>query len=331
VNDPVAETVRLIFRMYSEGMCIVSLAEYLNARGILTPNISKAWKNAGAGLWQAGHISIILRSPAYIGEYLTMRRSTKGKEGTVMQIPAIVRADQFERAGKALAEKGAAARGSRGRHYLLRGIIYCGHCGLAMVGSTGGNSKPYYRCTGTVNRGAGKKCGSRQVQAGEIESMIWSDIKKFIRSPGEETELIREGLNRPKSELRPPSDELYPVEKAIFVKKDARSKIISMIARGFIKQEEAEKELQILASEIDLLSRRRELLLRLGEKSSLPGVFEGFAGLLEKLAQRVDALPPSGEVVRLLVKRVEVSTGEQNGKPVSRVSVYYRFSGGEKK
>ncbi|MFZ5651170.1 MAG: recombinase family protein [Bacillota bacterium] len=328
VCEPEAETVRLIFKLYSEGMSMVPLAEYLNARGIPTPTASKSFKNNSAGLWHAGHISIILRSPVYMGEYLTMKRSRKGKSGSVINVRPIISREEFDRAGRILSEN-AMRRGRRGR-YLLRGLVYCGACGLAMVGNKSSGGRAYYRCTGTVNHGRGKVCGNRQVRAEEIERVVWQDIKEFIINPGSIIEAAVQRLEGGRGKTVPADDELDGVERAIIEKREARTRILSMVARSLVSDREAEAELQKLAAGIELLDRRRCLLK--DRKKDLRAFCEGSsctaAGLMKKICAGMDGMSPNPELVRLLVKKVEISTVVIDGKRVPRADIYYRFSPG---
>lgn len=328
VYEPEAETVRLIFQLYSEGMSMAPLAEYLNAREIPTPTVSKKWKSVSPGRWCAGHISIILRNPVYMGEYRTMRRSKKNKTPAVIPVPAIIPADLYQRTGKLLAEYGDFARGRRGRQYLLRGVIFCGQCGLAMVGNSSGGrgGRHYYRCTGTVNYGRGRSCTNRQVRAQDIEQAVWGDIREFIKNPGKVADALKNLLASGKKDIEPVDRELERVEQAIEDKRAARARILSLLARALITGQEAEGQLKRLAAEIDLLSRRRDdLLTRLLESQHQRNQATDMAILLEKLSLLVDSLPPKPEIIKLLVSRVEVTTGEGEGKKTVRAAVYYRF------
>ncbi len=325
IFPPEAETVRLVFRLYNEGMNMVSLAEYLNARGIPTPTASKRTRKASTGLWHAGHISIILRTAAYMGEYRTMRRSRKKRNPAVIKVPAIVSAEEFSRANRLLVENVGAARGSRGRRYLLRGLVYCGRCGLAMVGNRGGGGF-YYRCTGTVNHGRGKSCGNKQVRAADIEQAVWGDIREFLKRPGSVLEKAMSLLEQESVDVDPVEQELGRVEMAVEEKKRARARVLSLAARGMITGLEAEKELNAIAVETNLLNNRRNELLSRHLQSR--AVRSGPAGVdltLERLSRRIDGLAPSGEIVRLLVERIVVDTEVRDGKRVSRADVYYRF------
>lgn len=325
VHHPEAETVKMIFRLYCEGMSMVPLADYLNARGIPTPTVSKKSNNFGTGQWQAGHISIILRTVAYTGEYRTMRRSRNRKAGGVIEVPAIVTAEEFSRAGRIMVENAGAARGSRGRRYLLRGIIYCGLCGRAMVGS-GSGGRFYYRCTGTVNHGAGRACENSLVRAEAIEQAIWSDIKAFLRSPGSVMSAVKARLDRDREDTGPVERELFQVDASVQEKIAARARVLSLAARSLVTDGEAENELVTLAGEINSLSHRRDTLMsRLEEIRKYENRSAGIEQLLERVSRRIDGLEPPGELIRLLVERVEVGTEGPGPKKVPRVAVNYRF------
>ncbi|MFZ5643626.1 MAG: recombinase family protein [Bacillota bacterium] len=326
IYNPEAEAVKTIFRLYNGGMSMVRLAEYLNALGVKTPNVSKFPTKLSSGLWHAGHISIILRSSIYMGTYQTMKRTKKKSGGTILTVPAIVCLDEFDRAAKMMAQNGDNARRSRGRRYLLSGIIYCGHCGRAMVGNSSGGGRHYYRCTGTVNRGKGKECFSSQLKAGDIEEIVWKDIKEFFICPENYSHLTVGLINRKNVSGDSLKDELDDIKRAISVKKGAKTKILSLVAKSLVEQEEAEVELQRLASEIELLTSRWDTLVgRLSYNNNYCERSSGIS-LLLKIVEKIDALPPSAEMARLLVRRVEVRTEEEAGKKQLKVSIYFRFT-----
>ncbi|MFZ5595763.1 MAG: recombinase family protein [Bacillota bacterium] len=325
VFEQEAGTVRLIFRLYNQGMGMVSLARYLNARGIPTPAVSKGAANSGSGRWHAGHISIILRSALYTGEYRTMRRSQKGKSGPVIRVPPIISVEDFRRAEEILSENGHPARGPRYRQYLLRGIIFCGRCGLAMVGnSSGRGSRYYYRCTGSVNHGQGRACPNRQVRATELEGVIKEDIIRFFKDPGNIWEAVWSALDSGSGAGPAPEKEARQVERAIALKKEARQKILSLAVRSIISDGEAEAELKALAAELDLLEQRRREI-DAGRRGPAEGP-PGMEALREVLSSGINEELIDREIVRLLVERVEVRTENLNGRGVPRAVIYYRFS-----
>lgn len=263
------EIIRLIFKLYLEGMRTIPIAEYLNARGIATPTQSKKTKNTSVGKWHAGHVSIIIRNRAYIGEYKTMQRSKKQKEGRLIQVPAIVGREDFDKANRLLIENADTARGSRGREYLLRGLIYCGGCGRAFIGSSG-NSKEgrvYYRCSGVTNNGQGKRCNAKLIRAADIENAVWSDIQHFLNNPDEVARAIERTIKQDSEQLEPVQNELNGIENGLLEKQVARQKILSLVSKNIITDAEAEGELLALARQIETLNHRKEQLMARMEQS----------------------------------------------------------------
>lgn len=330
VYEDEAETVRLIFRLYLEGMSTIDIAKYLNARGIPTPAKSKRTKNKSTGKWHAGHISIILRTEAYTGTYTYLKRSKRRKDTIEIPVPAIVSDQDFVAAQAKLIENADAARGSRGRNYLLRGLIFCGNCGRRMVGSSGMSKegRVYYRCTGVINTGAGRQCNAKLIRAKDIEDAVWQDILEFAKEPGKIKEIMEAKIVQNKQEMDPVREELAVLEKSILEKQAARGKVLSLCARGIITDQEAEAELQNLAREIEVLAARRDFLFG---KQQAAQQFEteilNVQVLMEELAERLETITEEekAEVIQALVKRIDVYTVEENGKRGSKVVIQYRF------
>ncbi len=328
IYDPEAEAVRIIFRLYQQGMHMSRIADYLNARNIPTPVFSKGFQIDSGGLWQASHISLILRNRVYSGEYHTIRRSKKKKDGVKIDVPPIITLDEFNAANQLIEQNLVTLRGAKGtRKYLLRGLIYCGHCGYAMVGNLHKNTgRIYYRCNKRNNHRA-ERCNNKQVKAEPLEKAIWQEIVYFIKNPQTVKELIRERIGLTEVNVEPAREELREIEKAIYQKKAARARVISMVSRGLITEKEAEPELMLTAKDIDVLERRRNELFTVLEISQAEkSASTDIAITLDKYQSLVDNLQPVGEIIKLLVERIDVYTEERDGKQLSRVVVNYRFT-----
>ncbi|HBX23970.1 MAG TPA: hypothetical protein DEF34_10125 [Desulfotomaculum sp.] len=333
VHDPEANTVREIIRLYLSGMATIPIAEYLNARGILTPAKSKRTKNQSTGKWHAGHVSIILRNTAYIGHYEYLRRSKKKKETITVPTPVIIAQDDFDRVQKMLVKNSDAARGRKGRTYLLRGLIFCGHCGGAYVGSSGHSKqgRVYYRCSRAVNNGAGKRCDAKLIRADQIENAVWSDIVEHIKNPGQIEDAIKQRMAAAGQQMVPATDELDNIEKHIQDKKASRARIISMCARGVINDQEAEAELKELAGDLNTLDKRRQTLF---EQQSNYRLLQNqgveVASMIEQIKDQIEDVDDETKriVVQLLVDRITIYTFEDpddGNRRKSRAKVGYRF------
>lgn len=330
VFEPEARTVRLIFKLYGE-MSTIGVAGYLNACSIPTPAVSKNRKTKGAGRWHAGHVSIILRKKIYMGDHAFLRLSGKNEEIFRMEAPEIVDRKVFSRAQQKLALNSSLTRGGKCRRYILRGLVFCGNCGRAMVGSSAQSQKgrSYYRCTGALNNGTGRKCGARMVRSDELENAVWEDIKSFVKNPGSIMDLLEAGLSLKKNGAGSVGSDMHLLEGLITDKHGLREKIVSLYAKGVVTAQEAEKELKNLSDDIETLTARKEFLFSRRDMAGQaePGVVEAKV-LLANLGGRMDSMTGGerAELVRGLVKRIEVEA-VKGGEGVfkSRVVVRYRF------
>jgi site-specific DNA recombinase len=249
-----------------------------------------------------------------------------------MDVPAIIDKHDYAAAQVKLVENADVARGNRGkRHYLLRGVIFCGNCGRAMVGTTG-NSKAgrvYYRCSNAYDAGAGKACNAKLIRAKDIEDAVWLDIVAFTKNPGRIIEIMQERIKQNSKDLTPVKNEINEVEKAILDKQTARGKVLSLCARGIITDQEAETELQSLAREMEALtSRRGHLFSRMDAAQKVETETLTAQAMLDTLAERIDNLSDEekAEVIRGITRRVNVYTlVNEEGKRYTKAEIHYLF------
>lgn len=332
IYDSEAEIVRLVFKLYMEGMSTIEVAKYLNAKQIMTPSVSKGTKGKSTGKWHAGHVSIILRSSAYAGTYDYLKRSKRKKETIMVNSPLIVSIEEFESTQQRIINNSDVARGSRGRKYLLRGHIYCANCGRAMAGSSGGSKsgRVYYRCSGTLDQGQGKKCDAKMVRAVAIEKAVWEDINNLLLNPEQFNGYVEKALNRNKEISGPVDNELAEIEQRISEKQTARATIISMIRRGVISDNEAESSLKDLAQETDSLVSRREFLF---SKKDNVILLESEAisaqTMIKVFKDNLHTLDDNGKakLIQILVRRIDITTLiDDLGKKSVRANMQYKIN-----
>lgn len=332
VHESESDTVRLIFKLYNEGLTTVPIAEYLNALGIPTPVFSKRSKNKSSGRWGSGQISLILKNQIYTGEYQTMRRSKKQREGRVINIPPIVSKEEFNKVRRLAVMNSDAVLGARSsREYLLRGLIYCQNCGQAFIGSTGGGAKrSYYRCAGTKNQGRGKACNAKMIVAGDIEGAVWRDVQGFLNNLDKVVKEIKNIINNLHNlDYKPvKKGEIEVIEKTLLKKQGIREKIRSFITRKVISDQEAENELLNLTSQIDVLySRKSDLYARLTQSPVILDDEVNDSKIIEifMAAVKDSETHHQAELIRAVVNRVSVQTLFEGGRKESRVGIEYLF------
>ena len=329
VYEPEAETVKLVFKLYSEEMTMFELAKYLNAKGVETPATSKGNKNASTGKWHAGHISIILKTEAYTGVYNYLQRSKKKREIIEVDVPVLIDIQAFNAIQKKILTNADNARGKRGRLYLMRGVIFCGHCGRSMIGNSWGTNKAYYKCSGTTDQGQGKICNAKQIKASLIEEAVWTDILEIVKNPAQFRKYVERSIAKTKKSLAPVIDELSDVEESILQKKKAVQKILSLIDREVVSDEDAEKELKSLSVEIRSLNSRKEHLFQQQERSkSVETETINSQVAFDYIINQSEILDPKikARIIRGLVREIKVFTVEdEDGKRKSRAVATYRL------
>ena len=117
---------------------------------------------------------------------------------------------------------------------LLKGILYCGHCGCAMTRTytrkRSGQIYRYYLCTTAIKQGYGA-CPVGNLATGEIEAQVTARVRHHLANPvvvgraAEKARLEAEGSGiDPKAvagqviALESAWDHLYPVEQARLVR-----------------------------------------------------------------------------------------------------------------
>jgi site-specific DNA recombinase len=170
----------------------------LNDLGVPAPGYRTVGKR-----WHSATVSEMLASTTYIGKHEVR---VNGGQGTIVrEVPAIVTPALWERTSQALSENrrtpvGRDGKPTKGRRYLLSGLIRCAVCGSPCTAHSVTNSGKrwqYYACND--NRSGerpakGPKGHARFVPAHWLEEVVWADVRGFLENPGEVLHLVREQL-----------------------------------------------------------------------------------------------------------------------------------------
>ena len=186
VNPEQAKTVRMIFRMFLEGMTPHSIARELTKQGIKTP--------MGKDKWGSATVQNMLTNEKYKGDALLqksftvdfLQKKVKKNEGEVPQYyvegnhEAIISPETFDLVQAELAKR---VKG-RTRHSgvsIFSGKIKCADCG-GWYGSKVWNSKDKYRRTiyRCNNKYDGKKCETPHVTEKEVKAAFVSAYNKLV-------------------------------------------------------------------------------------------------------------------------------------------------------
>ena len=328
-----AELVRKIYHWLAiEGWSCPKIAQYLNSLGVPTAYTKDERlvrrgqrKERTQGLWHAGRIRNLVRNPIYKGELQYGRRSTKpgGREVIVATVPALVTKGMWDAAQETLSRNRKVAKNTH-RVYLLKSVIRCACCGLTYIGSWG-RGFPWYRCNGKMtDRGPIEdRCPAKGLKGPDIEGLVWDDIERFLREPGE----ILEELAREReldTGAAVSEAERIAMENSMVELAQRRKKAIDLNTRNRIFDAELDELLTEITHEQDGVEKRlRELQQNLAE-SQEPLDPDLLQEVRRRLDDGLDDIQRQ-EVVRLLVKQITVHTevGEEEKKV--RVLIEYRF------
>jgi site-specific DNA recombinase len=213
VDEAEAEVVRMLYGWLTE--------ERLTLRRILGRlNAGPRLPRCGRRPWAAGTVHHILADPVYAGtayanryEYVAAskprgsrkpgydgkgcRRLRPEEQRIPIAVPPLVGRELWDRAWAQLARNAALSfRNDTRRDYLLRCLLTCGGCGLAMHGATWptpGGERRYYRCGGRdcLRTGRAQPCPRACVDGEALERAVWGHVRELLADPDRLTAQFR--------------------------------------------------------------------------------------------------------------------------------------------
>jgi site-specific DNA recombinase len=205
VDEAEAAVVRLMYGWLID--------EQMTLRQILKRLSEGPWRpRCGRRLWAATVVHRILSDPLYAGTAyanrctavetkrprtpgppgrLNCRRPRPRSEWIAIPVPPIVDDPTHQRALAQLERNAALSFRNNARHeYLLRCLLTCRTCGLAMFGvvhhaAEGRPSRRYYKCHGKdcVCRDRDRRCPQAATKAEDLEAAVWGHIKQLLGDP----------------------------------------------------------------------------------------------------------------------------------------------------
>jgi len=328
-----ADLVKRIFDWLVEGWSCRKIADYLNALGVPTSYVKDnrlvarrlgERKQQTQGRWRPGRIRNLVVNPVHKGEYNYGRRSTRAnREVIIAPVPALVTPETWEAAQETLAKNRIATKhGSRVN--LLRSVMHCGICGLNYSG-TAGRNVGWYRCNGQiVYRGKSEgRCRSKSIRSDWLEPLVWRDVERFLREPGE----IIEELAAERTDTSGAAvleAERVGIQQALADMPAQRDRVLEAFRRGYMTPIDLDRQMGAVASE------EKALQSRLAELTpSEPSTEDELdADLLQEIRRRVDEGIDDvmkREIISLLVHRIDVNTEEVGGRKRATIIIHYRF------
>jgi site-specific DNA recombinase len=331
-----AELVRELFRRMAEGSTLRTEALRLAALGVPV-----VYRTLGGGVrpaakeWLVGRLYRVIANPLYKGEFVM--RTNNGHE-VPGPMPALVSAELWEAASRAMAKNKKLSKKNAKERYLLRTLVKC-TCGLSFSGTTresGQSRRRYYRCNGQLSSHRVRpedRCGAKMLDADALEALVWEDVREFIRNPGAVLQQVRDELTAATTS-RPDTDvERRKLEQQLAGKESEKGRILTLYRREQLDLPETEHQLAIIAQETETL---RGLVAALDAqdaiaKNQLQQVDEA-ERLAELLRDRIEQIERDDDwdtkrqLVELLVQGINVvSHGTGRGKSAD-LTIHYAFT-----
>ena len=243
------------------------------------------------------------------------------------QAPGLVSADVWQAAQETLERNRAVPKNTR-RIYPLRGVLKCAICGRNFCGSSS-HGENWYRCDGTLRRSdlVGERCCAKRVKGAYLEPVVWRDIERFLRDPGDVLlELQQEAAGDPARDrlLR----RAHSPEAALAERRDERERLLDLYQHGDIARPEFERRAEQLRKATGRIEER--LAVRHEEDDQQDEHLD--PDLLAELQRRLDeGLSPeqSQEIVRLLVRDITIHTDSDSTR-TQRAVIRYRFDSAQR-
>jgi site-specific DNA recombinase len=332
VDEGEAALVRMIYGWLVD--------EALSIRQILKRlNFGPWFPRSGRRPWSPSTVHHILADPVYIGtayanryEYLPagkprgrkpaydgkgLRRLRPREQWIAIPVPALVEQQTWGRAQAQLARNAALSFRNNMRHdHLLRCLLTCGCCGLAMHGvarppTASGAERRSYRCAGKDRTFTAREtaCPRAEVNGVELERAVWRHVSGLLRDPDALLAQFRrfaEGSDRgtardeaERGRLRARLDALARADRRLV---DAyQGEVISLEELGERRARLADQRrgLERQVGQLEVLRRQR---------TAAGAVASDLAAFCERVGSRLDhaSFADKQAVLRLVVERIIV-------------------------
>lgn len=233
VDEPAAEVVREIFRLYIDGWGYKRIANHLTDKHIPTPRMCEKERKESKGEeckltakpeWSIITIQTILQNDFYIGtlrQAKYRRRSINGKDMKNDEDEHIV----FEKNHEPIVDYRIFAqtqelmkkrsksnyRGVKKFDNVYSGYLYCGDCGSPMFSMSRADLAPAYTC-GTYHKRGLKGCTSHHIRCDLLDELLKSYVRRVRDNSSEMLAELDRSLKNETSELKN-SDETIDILK----------------------------------------------------------------------------------------------------------------------
>jgi site-specific DNA recombinase len=289
--------------------------------------------------WGTSTLQRLLRNEAYIGRiYYNRREAINGapshrgarrtktryrdrprEEWILIPVPAIIDSDTFERAQQVSRENPKwSPRGIEPGHWLLRGLIECGHrhvgCNCHKMRGRNGTFHRYYYCRNhDILRAGGEhlRCPERNIRADEPDAYVFEQVRRALLEPAQLLAGERAAIT-----ASPPDDDeligaqLATIERKLDQAERERGRLLDACQAALIDLDELTSRTATLTARRDqLAAEHAELTDRRADLARENRLRRGIAGFAERVLASLDELDFDGHqrLLRMVVEKVRVT------------------------
>lgn len=331
VDEAEAEVVRMLYRWLIDERTTVRQILKRLAEGPSRPRCGKR-------LWSPCVVHRILSDPVYTGTAYANRhafvvprkpRSTGPRAGTAtcrkarpreewiaIQVPAIIAESTYQDAKSQLALNSALSfRNNKRNDYLLRCLLTCRGCGLAMFGITtygkpGQAVHRYYKCHGkdTVARDRECRCTQTPAKVEELDAAVWGHVKALLEDPATLAARFEElaRLSESKDESRA-AVQRWEAQLQRLVREEQRLVDAYQAEAIELSELKARRE-QIQGRRQVLVTQRDQEQKQQSERRAAKAVWSDLEAFCRRVRSRLDeaSLAERQRILQLLIERVIV-------------------------
>ena len=262
-TEPIGDTgmtevdvVRMIYNLCVEGNSTLQITERLIAMGIPSFCSSRdvGKRTNKSSKWRPTTVYRIIKSTTYKGT----NYYGKNRDSTISRsVPPIVSDEVWQQAQEVLTSNKVRIKGNVKRHYLLRGLLKCAHCGYSFSGAFTGKYV-YYSDIGRYAWRAHrleKPCIGKTLQQKWVEETVWESCMTYIRDP---QLVVKSAKNRDNSEEL--EKEIALIRTKIAHNGVENQRLIDLYKAGLISLEAVTGEFEKVKAEKDMLQKQIDQL-----------------------------------------------------------------------
>jgi len=292
VNECQTKVVREIFCWYTEeGLPLDRVIYRLLDSHVESPTGNKIWARAT--------VYKMLTNKAYCG---------------LPHTPAIIDHEMFNKATVRLRRNRELAARNVKHDYLLRGYLFCQHCGKRYQGAlkrynTNGGVKEYlyYRCSSSFRINA-NPCCNHSWKADALESMVWKEIEKGLSDP----RVILAGLEAFREEVAKADtyqQQLVEIEDRLNDLDKDQTKLLQWALKGFPESQIVRENEQLNQERKRLEGRKEGIIARIESVSQAQIDAEGILEAVNILKTNLSDLSFESKRQTLEALRIRIMLG----------------------